>query len=179
MELIIKSKNVELAPSLKSHIVQKLDKINRHLPKILEFNLELTEEKTKSPENRFVAQLTVDNNGNILRAEERGGDLLTVVDRVEETIMRRIERYKGKFRERVRGSETIRTGFDEGAPAEPVKKIVRVKHFAVKPISVTDAIEQMELLGHDFFLFTNSETAEANLVYRRRDGNYGLIEPEY
>ncbi len=179
MELTITSKNIELAPALKSRIERKLDKINRQLPKILQFNLELTEEKTKSPENRFVAQLTVDNNGTLLRAEERGADLLTVVDRVEEIIMRRIERYKGKFYERVRSSETIRTGFDEGAAAEPKRKVVKVKRFAVKPMTVNEAIEQMELLGHDFFLFTNIETAEANLVYRRREGDYGLIEPEY
>lgn len=172
-------KNMELAPSVRSYIEKKLQKLSRHLNNIAESDIEITEEKTRDPENRFVAQLTVDHSGTLLRAEERGEDLFTAVDRVEAVIRRRIERYKGKLYDKGRGTSAVKSGFNEQSALEPAgKKVVKVKRFAVKPMPLSEATEQMELLGHDFFLFLNAETSQVNLVYRRRDGNYGLIEPE-
>jgi len=92
---------------------------------------------------------------------------------------RQIEHHKGKLYEKGRGSSLARSEFSEGVETtEPLRKVVKVKRFAVKPMSVAEAIDQMELLGHDFFLFFNADTEELNLLYRRKDGNYGLIEPE-
>lgn len=179
MEIKMTGKNMELAPSVRSYIEKKLQKLSRHLNNIAESDIEITEEKTRDPENRFVAQLTVDHSGTLLRAEERGEDLFTAVDRVEAVIRRRIERYKGKLYDKGRGTSAVKSGFNEQSALEPAgKKVVKVKRFAVKPMPLSEATEQMELLGHDFFLFLNAETSQVNLVYRRRDGNYGLIEPE-
>jgi len=123
--------------------------------------------------------VTVDSSGILLRGEGRGEDLFTAIDRVAEVMERQIEHYKGKLYEKGRGSSLARSGFSEEVAGEqPLGKVVKVKRFAVKPMSVDEAIGQMELLGHDFFLFFNADNEELNLLYRRKDGNYGLIEPE-
>ena len=177
MELQITGQNIELSPVVRRYVERKLGKLNRYLPSITESRVEISEEKTKSPEQRFVVRLTVDSSGTILHGEERGQDLFTAIDKVREVMNRQIERYKGKLYDKGRGNSLARGEFTEGA--EPAKRsVVKVKKFAIKPMSVTEAIDQMELLGHDFFLFLNAQTEETNLVYRRKDGNYGLIEPE-
>lgn len=184
-QLTITGTNIDLSPEMRAHIERKLGKVSRMLStNIMEFSVVLREEKTKDPQHRLVAQLTIDSSGTKLRAEERGDNLMNVVDKLEQTIMRRIEHYKGKLYDKGRGKPSaLRTGFQEPiAPAEevePMPQIVRVKRFAVKPMPAEEAVEQMELLGHDFFIFVNQETAQVNLVYKRNDGNYGLIEPEY
>jgi putative sigma-54 modulation protein len=176
MELQITGKNIELAPTVRQFIEQKLGKLERHLPNITEFKVEISEEKTKSPQQHFVVQVTLDSNGTLLRGVERGEDLLQAVVKVAAVMNRQIEHYKGKLYEKGRGSSLARSEFKEEAP--PPRKVVKVKRFAVKPMSVAEAIDQMELLGHDFFLFFNADSEELNLLYRRRDGDYGLIEPE-
>lgn len=182
MELQITGKNIEVTPEVRIYIERKLGKMSRHLSNILKSDVEVFEEKTKSPQQHYVVQVTVDNNGTLLRGEERGGDVFTAIDKVARVMDRQIEHYRGKLNARgARGGSSIRT--ESSAPAmtgtepEPEPKIVKVKRFTVKPMSVTEAADQMELLGHDFFLFRNSETEELNLIYRRKDGNYGLIEP--
>jgi putative sigma-54 modulation protein len=178
MELRITGKNMEITPAVRGYVERKLDKVGRHLNNVMESKIEITEEKTRAPENRFVVQLTVDSSGATLRAEERGEDMFTAIDRVEAVIMRRIERYKGKRYDRGRGSSAAREGYRGGGVVSEDKRVVKVKRFAVKPMPLSEATEQMELLGHDFFLFLNADTNKVNLVYRRRNGNYGLIEPE-
>ncbi|TET17787.1 MAG: ribosome-associated translation inhibitor RaiA [Dehalococcoidia bacterium] len=179
MELQITGKNIELSPAVRHYIERKLGKLSRHLPNITESKVEISEEKTKSPQQHFVAQVTVDSNGTLLRSEVRGADLFTAIDKVVEVINRQIERYKGKRYEKGRGSSLARGGFSEAAAEkQPLRKVVKVKRFSVKPMSVAEAIDQMELLGHDFFLFFNADSEGLNLLYRRKDGNYGLIEPE-
>jgi putative sigma-54 modulation protein len=184
-QLTITGNNIELSPEMRAHIERKLGKISRILTtNIMEFSVVLREEKTKDPQYRFVAQLTINSSGTMLRAEERGDNLLNVVDKLEQTIMRRIEHYKGKLIDKGRGKPSaLRTGFQEpialAEEEERVPQIVRVKRFPIKPMPADEAVEQMELLGHDFFIFVNQETGAVNLVYRRDDGNYGLIEPEY
>jgi len=179
MELQIKGKNVKLSPTLRRYIERKLGKLNRHLPNIIESRIEIIEEKTKSPEQRFVVQVTVDSSGTLLHGEERGEDIFTAIDKVAEIMNRQIEHYKGKLYDKGRGNSLARGEFrEEAESAPPLREVVKVKRFAIKPMSVAEAIEQMELLGHDFFLFFNADAEEINLLYRRRDGNYGLIEPE-
>jgi putative sigma-54 modulation protein len=177
MELQITGKNIELTPTLRQLIGRKLGKLSRHLPNILEQKVEIYQEKTKSPEQQFVVQVTIDSNGTLLRGVERGEDLPRAINKVTAVMDRQIERYKGKLYEKGRGNSLAR-GESRKRVARPSKKVVKVKRFVVKPLSVTEAIDQMELLGHDFFLFFNAASGELNLLYRRKDGDYGLIEPE-
>ncbi len=176
MELQITGKNIELTSEVRRHIGRKLGKLSRYLPNIIKSSVEIFEEKTKSPQQRFVVQVTIDSSGTLLRGEERGEDLFTAIDKVAVVMSRQIEHHKGKLYDKGRGSSLARSEFNE--PAEPSRKVVKVKRFAIKPMSVSEALDQMELLGHDFFLFFNADAEELNLLYRRKDGNYGLIEPE-
>jgi putative sigma-54 modulation protein len=179
MELQIEAQNMELSPEVHRYIERKLGRLNRHLPSIVASRVEIIEEKTKSPQQRYVVQITLESRGTILRGEGRGGDLFTAIDKVAEVMDRQIEHHKGKLYEKGRGSSLARSEISEGVEAmEPSRKVVKVKRFAVKPMSVAEAVEQMELLGHDFFLFFNADTEGLNLLYRRKDSNYGLIEPE-
>jgi len=144
----------------------------------MESKVEISEEKTKSPQQHFVVQVTINSSGTLLRGEERGEDLFTAIDKVVTIMNRQIEHYKGKLYKKGRGSSLVRGEFSQEVEMSPPKRVIKVKRFAIKPMSVAEAIDQMELLGHDFFLFFNADAEELNLLYRRQDGNYGLIEPE-
>ena len=177
MELQISGKQMKVAPEVRSYIENKLRKLNRHLPRMKECRIEVSEERTKSADQRFVAQVTIDSAGTLLRGEERADDLFAAIDKVVAVMDRQIERYKGKLQNKGRGNSLARGDFDDEAEADALeKKITRVKRFKVKALSVYEAIDQMELLGHDFFLFLNYDSNELNLIYRRKDGNYGMIE---
>ncbi len=179
MELQITGKNIQLAPEVRRYIERKLGRLNRHLPNITESKVELSEEKTKSPQQRFVVQMTIDSKGTLLRSEERGEDLFTAIDRVAAIMNRQIEHYKGKLYNKGRGNSLAKSELSEDSEAAPPSaRVVKVKRFAVKPMSVAEAVDQMELLGHNFFLFFNAASERLNVLYRRKDGDYGLIEPE-
>ena len=178
MELQITGKNMKVLPEVRQHIERKLNKLNRHLPRIREAKVEITEEKTKSPQQRYVVQVTLNSAGTLLRAEERSSNLITAIDRATAVMDRQIEHFKGRLYERGRNT-SIRAEFAQEAQSfEPPNRISKVKRFAVQSMPVEDAIDQMLLLGHDFFLFVNPETNQLNLVYRRKDDDFGLIEPE-
>jgi putative sigma-54 modulation protein len=182
MELQIFSKNMEITPAIQNYVQRKVGRLARYLPNITEAKIEIHEENTRSPQSRFVAQATLSSKGILLRGEERGERVRVAVDAVAEVLERQIERYKGKLYEKGRGVSLTRQAASEGTVApeasEDSPRVVRVKRFAVKPMSVAEAAEQMELLGHSFFLFVNAENDVLSLLYRRKDGNYGLIEPE-
>jgi putative sigma-54 modulation protein len=183
MDIQITGKNTEISTAVRNYIIKKLGKINRYLPNILAFEVVASEEQTRSPEQRFIIQTTIDNNGTLLRGEERGPDLYTATDKVSDIMNRQVEHYKKRRPySKGRGTPSIRTTTTEataGINAEktgPGPKVVKMKRFDVKPMSLEEAIDQMELLGHDFFLFYNPDTNNMNLLYKRKDGNYGLIE---
>ncbi len=178
MELQITGKNIDLSSAVHRYIERKLGKLSRYLPNIIESKVEISEEKTKSPQQRFVVRVTIDSGGTLLCGEERGEDLFTAIDKVATIMNRQIEHYKGKLYDKGRGSSFTRSKFSEEAGTRPQRRVVKVKRFPVKPMSVAEATDEMELLGHDFFLFFNADTEKLNLLYRRKDGNYGLIEPE-
>jgi len=183
MELQIFSKNMELTPAIQNYVQKRISKLARFLPNITEAKVEIHEENTKSPQSRFVAQVTLNSKGVLLRGEERGEIVRVAVSAVAEALERQIERYKGKLYEKGRGVSLARKaavleGTAESEAFEDSPRVVRVKRFAVKPMSVAEAAEQMELLGHSFFLFVNTDNGALSLLYRRNDGNYGLIEPE-
>lgn len=178
MELVIKGKNFPVSEAVRDYLERRLSKLSRHLNGIGEVKAELSLEHTRSQQDRHVVQVTLMHKGTILRAEERSPDVFTAIDRVAEALDRQVERYKGKLYERG-GRDTLRQGVEAAsAKAEPERQVVKTKRFPVRPMSVTEAAEQMELLGHDFFLFYDAEDKEYRLLYRRDDGDYGLIVPE-
>ena len=179
MKLQITGQNIEISLPVRRYVERKLDKLSRHLPSITETKIEIAEEKTKSPEQRYLVRVTIASSNTLLHGEERGQNLFTAIDKVAEIMNRQIEHHKGKLYEKGRGNSMARGKLSkEDEPVLPSRRVVKVKRFAVKPMSVAEAAEQMEALEHDFFLFFNAETEEINLLYQRRDGNYGLIEPE-
>ena len=182
MELQIAGTNVELTPAAQRYVERKLGKINKHLPGIIETKVEISEEKTRSPQQHYLVRVTVNSGvgGAVFHGEERGEDLFKAVDKVASVMTRQIEVHKGKLYDKGRGSSLARAEFNEAEETvEPDRKLVKTKRFAVKPMSVEEAMEQMELLGHSFFLFFDADDQEVRLLYRRNDGNYGLIEPEF
>lgn len=176
MQLIIQGKNIEVTDRLREYVEKKVGKLDRYLPTITEARMELSVEGTKSAKDRQVAQLTVRNKGTLLRAEERTADMFASIDAIVDKMYRQIVRYKGKRYGRGRGPGEVPPveEFEE----EPPRRIVRTKRFQVAPMDEEEAIEQMELLGHDFFVFFNVNTDGINVIYRRKDGDYGLLEPE-
>ncbi len=186
MELLVKGKNIDVEEAAEKYIRDKFNKLERHLSDIDEVKVELSRENTRSAENRYVVQATVNSHGTLLRGEERAGNLFTAVDSVVDVLNRQIERFKGKvYRSKRRDKSSIKqlaaeqAGLEEKAPTEEERReIVKVKRFPVKPMSPEEAIEQMELLSHDFFIFYNAENDRFSVLYRRGDSNYGMIEPE-
>lgn len=188
MELKIQTRNVEINDQVRRHITKKLGLINRHLPGITEAAVEVASEPTRSQQDRIVVQVTLDVNGDILRGEQRAASTTAAINAVAEVLDRRIERYKSRtYRsERARQLPPLRTQEAEemAQPRDviegellPDDTLVRVKGFHMKPLTVEEAAFQMQLLGHDFFMFLNSESDQHNLLYRRDGGDYGLIQP--
>jgi putative sigma-54 modulation protein len=184
MDLLIKGKNMEVGDNAEEYIRGKIGKLERHLPDLEEVKVELTQEMTKAVENRYVVQVTVNTHGTLLRAEERASNVTAAVDTVVDVLSRQIERFKGKLyrsKRRTLSKEQIVAELappETEAQAEEGSSIVKVKRFPVKPMSPEEAVEHMELLSHDFFIFFNAENDQFSVLYRRGDGDYGLIEPE-
>jgi len=175
---IIMKNDVTASPDIEQYVRTRVGKMTRYLPSIDTGKVEISREMARQPDQRVVVQATLISNGTVIRAQERADDIRTAVDKVVDTLTTRVSRYKGKRFEK--GKDTLRTM--EPLPAstdtEPERgRVVKTKRFTLKPMPIDEATEQMELLGHDFFLFVNSESGKANLVYRRKDGDYGLIEP--
>jgi len=162
---------MEVTPALRDYVDKRLGKIEKY------FEYPIAPQVTLSIErDRHIVEVTVPVNGMLLRGEEETGDMYSAVDLVLEKLEKQIEKYRTRLTRRVRN-------VDKGAQASYIEpddqpKIVRVKRFAVKPMTAEEAVLQMNLLGHDFFVFRNSESEDVEVVYRRKDGNYGLIEPE-
>jgi putative sigma-54 modulation protein len=176
---VIAKNNVDVSETLKAYVEKKVGKLGRYLPIIGEGKVEISREGTKLPEQRFTVQVTLDSKGVLIRAQEKSKDIRTAVDKVVDVLSKRIERYKGKLYDKGRGVSFARQGAAiEAEETEAPKRVVKSKRFLVKPMPVDEAIRQMELLGHDFFLFIDADAERLNLLYRREDGDYGLIEPE-
>jgi putative sigma-54 modulation protein len=176
---IIAKNNVEVSETIRAYVEKKVGKLGRYLPTLDEGKVEISREGAKLPEQRFTVQVTLDSRGVLIRAQEKSKDMRTAIDKIVNVLSKRIERYKGKLYDKNRGVSFARQGAAiEEEEIEAPKRVVKTKHFLVKPMPVDEAISQMELLGHDFFLFMDADTERLNLLYRRDDGNYGLIEPE-
>ena len=190
MRITVKGKRMEVTDGLKSYAEKKLRKLEKYFHHIQEVQI------TQSVERQWhVVEVLVQGDGILLRGEERTSDMYASIDQVLEKLERQLQKFKGKrillpreqtaqMKERL--GDAAAEELVEEVPAEPEPgespldsiRVVRTKRFAVKPMSPEEAAMQMELLGHDFFVFANAETEQINVVYRRRGGNYGLIEPE-
>ena len=182
MQLIVQGKGIEITDHLRRYVEKKVNKLDRYLSTISEVRVELSTENTRSYQDRQVAQLTIrtTGRGSIVHAEERTGDIFTSIDMVMDKIKRQIARYKRKRRDKSRGAPPEASAELEIEEIEVPEQgtVVRTKRFTLTPMNTDEAIEQMELLGHDFFIFYNVDESELNVLYRRRDGNYGLLQPE-
>lgn len=186
MEPTITVQNLELTTRLQNYVEKKTSRLDRYMPNLTEIQVALSQENTRSAQQRQVAEITIrDERGTILRAEERNSDIFAAIDQVTDKLYRQIERYRGKQKDRYRGGkaeemilgEPLPIEEDEDAAGES-QHIVRRKRFPLHPMSPDEAVDQMELLGHDFYIFFNSDDEAINLLYRRHDGNYGMLQPE-
>jgi len=184
MELILQGRNIQITDRLRGYVEKKVDRLDRFLTTDGEARMELSSESTRSSQDRQVAQLTIRSRGVMLRSEERSGDIFTSVDMVTDRMKRQIDRFKRKRRNRYRPApieEPLDLDYEDEEGDEEEEeggRIVRTKRFRVAPMDPDEAVEQMELLGHTFFVFYNADGGQINVVYRRRDGDYGLIQPE-
>ncbi len=178
MKIIVRGKNIDITPALRNYAEEKVGRISKYFEDaFVEAQISLEVEKT-----RHIVEVTVFIDGLLLRGEEKTGDMYASIDGVIEKIERQIRKYKTKINRKLRDEKKefeLNLGNNEQEDEEEGPKIVRTKRFAIKPMPVEEAVMQMDLIGHDFFVFTNAETEEVNVVYRRNDGNYGLIEPTF
>lgn len=192
MDLQIKAHNIRLSDDLRDYIEKRVSKLDRVNERITEAKFELRQEKTHNPTQRFIAQFTIATPRSILRAEEKNTDPNAAIDIVTDKMARQIKRFHERKVHRSKRS-AVNLGLlaadqsaellpppidDEDDDPMPDGVIVRTKRFQVLPMDTAEAIEQIELLGHDFFVYHNHETNQINVLYRRRDGQYGLLEPE-
>jgi putative sigma-54 modulation protein len=175
MRLQVKGKNVEVTDAIRSYAEQKLRKLDRHLSDQARCELELAVEKNPSIAANHVAEATIWTKGPVIRAREASGDMRASIDQLIEKLERQATRYREK---RKRRSTARANGRSRTKAAMRDESIVKTKQFPVGPLSPEEAIDQLELVGHDFFVFRNADSEELNVVYRRREGGYGLIEPQ-
>ncbi len=180
MNLTVHGRNVAVSDRVQEYVEKKVSRLDKFLPQIREARAELVRSETRASADRYTAQLTIWADGQILRAEESSEDLFASVDAIVDKMYRQIERYKGRrFKSKRRNAAAAAAAVEMSAtqlPEETVN-IVRTKQFVAEPMIPEEAVEQMELLGHDFFVFFNVDTSSLNIVYGRRDGNYGLLQP--
>jgi ribosome hibernation promoting factor len=178
MNLQVKGRNVEISDQIRQYAEDKLGKLDRLVNDPTRIELELAVEKNPSISDNHVAEATVWTKGPVLRAREASGDMKASIDQLVDKLERQVKRYRDK--RRPRKHDRPESAIPQPAPLELPEEgtaIVKVKQFAVKPMAPDEAVLQLELVGHDFFVFRNAESDEVNVVYRRRDGDYGLIEP--
>ena len=174
MQLRVKGRGVEVTEAIRSYAEKRLAKLERQLPDP-EIELQLSSQQNPSIRETHVAEATVWTKGPVLRASESSQDMRASIDRLVDKLERQATRYREK---RGRGRRPGRQAPDEGLQMPEESQIVRTKQFAVKPMNAEEAVLQLELVGHDFFVFRDADSNEVNIVYRRNQGGYGLIEPQ-
>jgi len=187
MKVMVHGRNVDVTDYVKEYVTKKVGKLERYLPQIGDVRAELTQNMTRSADDRYTAQVTIWTNGQILRAEESTSDIFASIDATVDKMSSQIRRFKGRrYDNRRRASHavtreaeiTATLPVDEASEVEEeVVHIIRRKEFMIQPMDEEEAVEQMELLGHDFFVFFNPQSKGVNVIYKRRDGNYGLLQP--
>jgi ribosomal subunit interface protein len=182
IRILINTSEMEMTPHLKEYVEKKLVKLNRLLDNLEEARVELKyNSSVRSASDRYVAQFTIRGKNLLLRAEERSQDMYTSIDAALDKLHRQLEKFKGKQMHLREEHAALEADADISQPKEESSgaPIVRRKSFLVEPMNEKDAMEQMQMLGHEeFFLFQNMQSGRINVIYKRRDGSYGLLEPE-
>ena len=183
MQLAIAGKNLEITDSLRKYVEKKIGRLDRYLPNIIDARVELGVENTRAAKDSQIAQVTLRTKHAILRAEEASSDMFASIDAVFDKMQRQADRYKGKrwSKRGVEGEVPVESVAEERRAPRPTNSRPAsrgVKRFSMAPMDEEEAVDQMELLGHDFFVFFNLNANQINVVYRRSDGDYGLIQPE-
>lgn len=174
MKIIIVGRNIDVTPGLKSAVEDKLGKLEKYFKPETEVHVTLSVEK-----DRQKIEVTIPVKGSIIRSEQVSNDMYVSIDLVEEIIERQLKKYKTKIVDKKQAAGSFSQLYMDNDYMEDEEiQIVRTKKFDIKPMYPEDACIQMELLGHDFFVFCNAETDQVNVVYKRKGGTYGLIEPE-
>lgn len=174
MRYIIIGKNIEVTEPLKNTVEKKLDKLSRYFTDETEIHVTFDVEK-----ERQKIEVTIPMKGSIVRAEQTSDDMYVSIDLVVDIIERQLRKYKNKLVQQKQASGFFQPAFVEEETDDEEIKIFRNKRFAVKPMDPEEACLQMEMLGHDFYVFRNADTDEVNVVYKRKGHTYGLIEPEF
>lgn len=177
MNFIISGKNIDVTQGLRDTIESKLGKLERYFTPDTEIIVTLTVEH-----DRQKIEVTIPVKGNIIRSEQVSNDMYVSIDLVEEVIERQLRKYKNKLVAKSQEAGNFKQEFlddDDIDTDDSDIKIVRTKRFGIKPMYPEDACIQMDLLGHAFYVFFNAETEEVNVVYKRKDGSFGLIEPDF
>ncbi len=174
MKITISGRNIEITQNLRDTITDKLSKLERYFTPDTEVNVTLSIEK-----ERQKIEVTIPVKGRIIRSEQVSNDMYVSIDLVEEVIERQLRKYKNKIVDKKQNAVNFQKAYIENEYLENEEiSIVRSKHFDIKPMYPEDACVQMELLGHNFFVFMNADTEQVNVVYKRKGNTYGLIEPE-
>ena len=175
MNLVISGKNLDITEGLRAAVEEKIGKLERYFTDSTEVHVTLSAEKLRQK-----IEVTIPMKGSIIRAEEASSDMYVSIDLVEEVIERQLRKYKNKLIDQKQTAAHLNKAFiEEEMPDDEEIHIIRSKKFAMKPMHVEEACVQMELLGHNFFVFRSAETDEVNVVYKRKGNTYGLIEPEF
>lgn len=183
MQIQVKGRHMDVSPAIRDYAIEKIGKVAKiHDRDEMTVEAVLHVEKNPSQKNRDVAEVTARMKGAVVRAEEAAPDMYAAIDLVSEKLERQMRKYKTKLVDRrnggravvktAPGDEQVASGFEEGEHG----RIVRTKSIDAKPMTAEEAVMQMELLGHDFFVFASAETDSVNVIYRRKDGDFGLIE---
>jgi len=187
VNLTVKGRNIAVTDALDSYAAEKIGRLQKYLAEDARFDVELSAEKNPSIADNQVAEATIHTKGPIIRGREASSDMYASIDLVADKLERQVKKYRGKLIARSQGAHKdvfLSEGLSYADDIEheddngPVPTIVKIKQFMVKPMTPEEAALQMDLVGHDFFVFMSSETQETAVVYRRRDGDYGLIEPQ-
>ena len=175
MRYTITGRNIEVTPGLRAAIEEKIGKLDRYFTPDTEVIVTMSVQKEQQK-----IEVTIPVKGSILRAEESSSDMYVSIDLVEEIIERQMKKYKNKLIDRKQAAQAFSELFlNEDSYEDEEIRIVKTKRFAMKPMDAEEACVQMELLGHNFFMFLNADTNEVNVVYKRKGNSYGLIEPEF
>ena len=175
MKFIIIGKNIDVTPGLREAVESKLGKLGRYFTPNTEIHVTLSVQKGHQK-----IEVTIPVKGGLVRSEQESSDMYVSIDLVEEIIERQIKKYKTKIVDKKQSALAFSEAFlQEEAEQEETVNIVKTKRFAMKPMDAEEACVQMELLGHNFFMFLNADTNEVNVVYKRKGNSYGLIEPEF
>lgn len=175
MRYTITGRNIEVTPGLRSAVEEKIGKLERYFSPDTEAIVTLSVQKDKQK-----IEVTIPVKGNIIRAEQASNDMYVSIDLVEEIIERQIKKYRKKLIDKKQNAQAFSELFvNEEYETDDEINIVKTKRFGIKPMDPEEACVQMELLGHNFYVFLNGETEEVNVVYKRKGNTYGLIEPEF